>query len=82
MIETKVLVSQLYIQRRETSGPGSEDDAGRSKNHLQPSISRTGYGRNNGTRSLWRTIAVQLCESYRNKRVVPSEAGFRSANTN
>ncbi len=75
-------ISQLYVQRRETSGPGSEDDAGRSENHLQPPISRTGYGRNHGARSFRRTIAVQLCESYWDKGVAPIVAGFRSANTN
>jgi len=36
-------------QRPEASGPGSEIDAGRNQDRLQPSISRTGYGRNHGT---------------------------------
>ncbi len=29
---------QLYVQRCEASGSGSEDHAGRSETHLQPSI--------------------------------------------
>src|SRR5439155_26296839 len=78
----KCAVSQLYVQRRKTSGPRSEDDAGRSENHLQPPISRAGYGSNHGARSLWRTTAIQLCESYWGERVTLIAAGFRSANTN
>jgi PRTRC genetic system protein E len=78
----KSAVSQLYVQRRETSGPGSEDDAGRSENHLQPPISRARHGRNHGARSLWGTTAIQLCESYWDEGVALIAAGFRSANTN
>src|SRR5580704_16423055 len=77
----KSAVSQVYVQRRETSGPGSEDEAGRSKNHLQPSISRTGYGRNHGARSLRRATAVQLCESYWDKGIAPTGAVLKSENT-
>src|SRR6266404_3868897 len=62
--------------------PAAEDDAGRSENHLQPPISGTGHGRDHGTRTLWKTIAIQLCESYWDEGVAPTEAGFRSANTN
>src|SRR6266404_2326869 len=77
----KSAVSQLHVQRGETSGPGSEDDAGRSKNHLQPPISRARHGRNHGARSLWRTIAIQLCESYWDEGVSLIVAGSTSANT-
>src|SRR6266496_108961 len=73
----KSAVSQLYLQRRETSGPGSEDDAGRSENHLQPSISRTRYGRNHGTRIVWRTAAIQLCESYWDEGIAATVARLR-----
>src|SRR5581483_2958905 len=65
----KNAVSQLYVQRRETSGPGSENDAGRSENHLQPSISRTGYGRNHGARGFGGTSAVQLCSCDRHQGI-------------
>jgi hypothetical protein len=65
----KSAFSQLYIQRRETSGSGSEDDAGRSENHLQPPISGTGHGRNHGARGFGGTSAVQLCSCNRDQGI-------------
>src|ERR1700687_1376856 len=65
----KSAVSQLYIKRRETSGPGSEDDAGRSENHLQPPISGTGHGRNHRARGFGGTSAVQPCSCNRDQGI-------------
>ena len=69
MIDAKVFIAQLYVQRCETSGPRPEDDPGGSKGRLQPSISRTGDSRYHRPGSSWRSPAIQLCASDRNQRV-------------
>jgi len=42
---SKTLTSELHLQRCETSGSGSTNDARRGKESLQPSVSRTSHSR-------------------------------------
>jgi len=65
----KSTFSQLYLQRCEASGSGSEDHAGRSENHLQPSIPRAGNRGRYRARNCGRASAVQLRQSDRDERV-------------
>jgi len=66
---SKSAVSQLYLQRCKTSGPGSEDDTGRSENHLQPSISRAGNRGRCRARNCGGASAVQLRQGDWDERV-------------
>src|SRR5579863_10786732 len=79
---SKTLIPEFYLQRCETSRSRSENDGGRSKEPLQPSISRISNGCNYRTRGVRRADAVQLRESYWDEGVAAKPAGLRSAKTN
>ena len=70
----ETVISQLHLQRCQTSGSRSTNDARRSEEPLQPPIPRTRHSRDIRTRGVRRPDAVQLREGDRDEGLAATQS--------